>query len=196
VRNFHRERCRLAALAITVTASITPAAAAEYWSAAKPVTEELLDEAVVQGRRLLDLRVAMVEAEDRFYARYNALNQRDEFDIECLVYKGTDTQFTERNCFTRAWVQAVREDAFAQLEAIGRATEVDKDMPGETAARPRSLPANLKLTAMFPEYKDNMLTLLRKHPELGRMAREREQLQARYEAERRKRMKGKAVRLE
>jgi hypothetical protein len=191
MNDMQRKGSLTAVLAIVAAVSLAPVTAAEYWTVPRPDTEELLDEAAVQGYRLLDLRTAMVEAESRFYARYNELNSRDEFDIECEEYRGIDTNFIERHCHTRAWKEAAHQESIAVYDAIDRQSN-----DGDSGARPRFLPANLALQALFPEYKDNLLQLLSRHPDLRRLADERQQLGKRYDTERRKRTKGKLVRIE
>jgi hypothetical protein len=44
------------------------------------------------------LRQAVVEAEDRFHARYNELNDNDDFDVNCRQEARTGTKLERRIC--------------------------------------------------------------------------------------------------
>ncbi len=135
----------------------------------------ILDEISVQGYRLSRLRQEIVEAEDRFFALYNDLNTRDEFDIVCQTVQHTGTIMKSRSCFPRIVEIATGAEAEAFADAI------DRNSSGDKAARPRATPASVVLAAKSPEYKDNILRLLRKHPELRALVSERDALQRRYD---------------
>jgi hypothetical protein len=126
---------------------------------------ESTEEVLVRGTRLRDLRAAIVTAEDRFYEQYNALNKVDDFDIECIRDAHTGTRIPQRRCFARVLREA---------------------MP------PNTDPAAV-WAARYDEYRDNMLYLLKMHPELRHLASEGEAAQRRYDAEYRRRLKGRAV---
>ncbi len=147
-----------------------------------------LDEVVVRGQRLALLREEIVEAEDRFYARYNELNSNDEFDIVCQRRQRTGTIMVTRVCFPRIVEIATGTEAAAIAEAYDR-----NKYNGEgedKAARPQGTPASVVLAAKSPEYKAGMLRLLRKHPELRALVAEQEELQRRYDRARKKQSRG------
>lgn len=47
---------------------------------------------------ILALRFRLQEAEDSMYAKFNELNSRDEFDVDCRVIRHTRSHIAERNC--------------------------------------------------------------------------------------------------
>ena len=47
---------------------------------------------------ILALRYRLHEAEDAMYARFNELNSRDEFDIDCKVIRHTRSYIAQRSC--------------------------------------------------------------------------------------------------
>lgn len=151
--------------------------------------EDTLDEVVVQGRKLYELRKQIVEAEDRFVARYNELNQKHEYDIHCHPQEQTTgTLLRSRVCKVQIVEEAERDEARDLLDMMNSAT-------------PASAMAHAPTTAMVAQtheddYRQNMLSLLRQYPELRKMAIERGDLAKRYDAERKKRLKGKLVLIE
>jgi hypothetical protein len=85
-----------------------PFAMAAATVTAKPAVEEL-DEVVVKGDHLWQIRNAIREAEDRFYARYNALNANKDFDVTCerrAPYLGTRIATESGRCGIAFYVKA------------------------------------------------------------------------------------------
>src|SRR5690349_6707097 len=62
--------------------------------------QQTLEEVIVSGSHLkpYELRQRIVEAEDRFYSRYNEINDEDEFDVNCIVVASTGTNLKHRIC--------------------------------------------------------------------------------------------------
>lgn len=139
------------------------------------MTEQVLDEAVVSGTRLWDLRQAVIKADDAFYALFNELNQNDDFDMHCRVERLIGLHITQRMC-RPGYLEAAQAD---------EAREALASMKGEpaTIAAP---PAHV-LLQREAEWRDNLLAVINSDPRLQKLFRERERLQRSYEAERDKR---------
>jgi hypothetical protein len=147
---------------------------------------EDMDEVVVTGRRLRELRAAAIEAEDRFYALYNDLNKVDDFDIECSADAPTGSRLDRRSCVTNVQLEA-RQDHGSQYVQMMQARAA-----GATATQPHTHPEQA-LQMRQQEYLENALYLLKVHPELLRLMRERDLAVKRYEVELRKRFRRRAV---
>jgi hypothetical protein len=135
---------------------------------------KVMDEIVVTGRRLRELRDALTVAEDRFYALYNALNKVDDFDIVCVKDVPTGTHFSRRLCISKLQRRAQHEYGveFAQMMQI-------RALQGN-AAPPASHP-QLALQERYKEYLQGTLNLLNANPELQQLMQEREAAAQRYE---------------
>jgi hypothetical protein len=131
-----------------------------------------LPEVVVESKRLYQLRKEMIQVEDKFYALYNKLNTDQEFDVHCTMHTPTGTHLQERVCRVRFYEDA--QAAWARSQITG-----DYSPPPDLVALERA-----------PEYKRNALSVINAHPELRRLVKEREALEKRYLATRKKRFKG------
>jgi hypothetical protein len=177
-------------IVVVVTAGIM---GARLCGATQP---EISDEVLVHGTRLKELRTAIAEAEDRFYVRYNELNMVDAYDIECGMDAHTGTKLKQRRCFTRLQLEAKAQNA---REVIAMFQEQDRD-PADGVIKKPGRPPNTDPQAVwlarFDDYRDNMLYLLKMNPDLRRLARERERAEERYDAEYKRRLKGRLVHIE
>jgi hypothetical protein len=174
-------------------------------NAGRESTEEIL----VRGTRLRELRAAIVTTENRFYKQYNALNKVDDFDIECVRDAHTGTRIPQRRCLTRVVREAMARQGSEAAEYFQQQATVHEYVPGQTsdsaqAGDPgpagmtgRGRPPNTDPTAVwaarYDEYRDNMLYLLKMHPELRQLASEGEAARKRYDAEYQRRLKGRLV---
>ena len=61
------------------------------------------DEVVVQGRNFGTLRLEIQRAEEALYARFNAINSKDEFDITCDREVLTGSKIPRRVCRANFW---------------------------------------------------------------------------------------------
>jgi hypothetical protein len=92
-----------AALAVMATAVLLQPSAIAAPDFAAGRQEEELDEVIVKGNRLWQIRKAITDTEDRFYARFNKLNSDNDFDIycsrirRCLPVFYMDAQMEEAN---------------------------------------------------------------------------------------------------
>lgn len=157
--------------------------AAQSQGASAPATphrEDSLDEVVVHGTKLDEIMQEMVQAEDRFFARYNELNTNDDFDMHCAQEARVGTAIRRRAC------RAVYMNKAFEVEGQNHA-EAMKEMTQEPPRPWRPpLPATITIEARRKDYQQNMRDVVRRNPELIKMLRERYELGKRYEAKRRK----------
>jgi hypothetical protein len=154
---------------------------------------EPLDEVVITAplRKLGELRAAIVDAEDRFYERYNRLNANDDFDIECSLQARGTTLIKERVCEPKYVAEVKAQDGRAAVEAAlacGADLEDIVRYGGcgyipmtETIAQGRA-----------PEARRQLLDVINRDEELRRMIQERDELQRRYEEARSKQFQDRA----
>lgn len=152
---------------------LAPAAPAQL-----PAPVPQLDEVIVEGQRLYQMRQRIVAAEERFYALYNELNKNDEFDVHCVNEAPLGTRLLQRVC--RVNFIATAEAEFAVSFVAQLAGEA-----GGGSAKPPALVALERET----EYKAAMLKVVKDHPELLRLLLERNKQEDLYNAARRKRFK-------
>lgn len=161
-----------------------------------------LDEVLIRGTRLRELRAAIVVAENRFYQRYNDLNKVDDFDIECAQDIHTGQRVPQRRCFTKLQKKAMAQQGKEVVEMFQRQAAILPDGPGQSgsgpgpagmtgAGRPPNTDPLVVWLSRYDEYRENMLYLLKAHPELRRMAQDAEKAKQRYDDEYRRRMKGR-----
>lgn len=151
-----------------------------------------LDEIVVRGTRLSGLRAAIVEAEDRFYARYNEINEIRDFDISCIMDADTGQKKKFRRCRTQLQVRARTQEATDIITDLQRHTSLvgagdpwarrtsNIDIMGEHATREE-------------QFRQHFLMLVNTHPELRSLLDDREAAAALYEKERARRSKGRLI---
>ena len=155
-------------------------------AAALPERDTTLDSVLVEGKRttLEQLRQEMVRIEDRFYERYNTLNTRHDFDVHCVVEAPLGTRFRSRYCravfVSKALQEEGREDTLYRQR-------IHTTPGGETVViGTPPPPAIQEIEIRRPEFRDNLRNVVRQHPELLQLLRERYALAERYEAIRRK----------
>jgi hypothetical protein len=137
--------------------------------------EQELDEVIVSGMTLREMREAIVAAEQRFYDLYNELNQDDDFDIHCREHAPLGTRIKQRQCLIAFQEEAQMMYARAMLN-------------GEYSADPVMMALELR-----DEFRRNALAIINGDARLLRLVKERERLEEKYKAERRKRFKGRWI---
>lgn len=137
--------------------------------------DEELEEVVVRGTKLWQMREAIVNAEKRFYALYNELNTNDDFDVHCDLEAPLGTRLKSRVCRV-AYVADAQAD-FAQALLAGYEAPSPEIVQLERA----------------DEYRAAALKVINGDKRLLKLARERERLEAKYLEERRKRFKGRWI---
>lgn len=155
------------ALSDSIPVAETPAAA-----------EEELDEVVVQGTRLWQMREAIVEAEERFYALYNELNTNDDFDLRCRQEAPLGTRLKKRICRVAFHEEAMTEQAQALLR-------------GGYAPDPQMV-----LLQRNDEYRKNVQAVVNGNRRLRNLLRERARLEEKYKEEHRRRFKDRWIIIE
>jgi hypothetical protein len=119
------------------------------------------DEVIVSANRLWQIRKAMIETEDRFYARYNKLNADGDFDMICGVSAPLGTRIQSRRCQVSFVIDA-------------QFTAANAELTGGFAP-----PPELVLLERYDEYRRHALRIINNDPELRRLIRQREMLGAR-----------------
>jgi hypothetical protein len=169
------------------------AVAAEPPAGTSVDADELLDEVEVRGTRLWELRAAVIEAENRLFARYNDLNRDDDFDVSCHTDAPTGTRFLRRYCWTRLREREEQNDAAAYVDwATG--TIIDPKTY-EVRHRDDHLPtvqAQVRVQERAEDYAKNLIKLLQDHPELRKLAKQYGEARRRYEAAIQARRKSKS----
>jgi hypothetical protein len=170
--------------AVLVAASLL----AQSNSYAASSTEKLsqLDQIdVYADRTLSQLRRDLVEAEDRFYAEYNELNDNDEFDVNCQRDPRTGSRLVLRICRAAYQEEAIRESSREGLEMQQRFQDECRN-GACSAPRTPPVPAGVTILAREPEFKRNMRSVVSRSRVLRRLLKERAEAQARLEAAQRR----------
>ena len=136
-----------------------------------------LEEIVVTGDRTLSAaREAIVEAEDRFYNRYNELNTDDKFDIKCRMQE-QGSKFRVRVCIPRYVEEGTHAEAMKLL------------MPSSVGGAVMLASSETVGASLRAELKKRTLDLVRKDPELMRALLERARLEQYYQQLRKEKFK-------
>ncbi|MBK6674864.1 MAG: hypothetical protein IPG49_15925 [Proteobacteria bacterium] len=72
--------------------------------------------------KLDELRQQVIALEDKFYERYNDVNQNDDFDINCIMEAKTGTRFVKRSCrpaYQEAALRREGKDCAISVQDIG-----------------------------------------------------------------------------
>ncbi len=159
--------------AAATTPDVTPPADTATTASAKP--DEPPDEVIVLGKRLSQMRKAVTDADDRFFARYNEINKDHDFDVHCIVEAPVGTLIKRRTC--RPVFQEKGDEDYARslLDGTG------------------AIPPEIVRLLHQDEYHKHMLEVVRANPELMKMVSERDVLKKQYEAELKRRMKDKWI---
>lgn len=136
-------------------------------------TPEELDRVDVYGTpaAVWTLRQAVIEAEDRFFSRYNELNRNDDFDVNCRVEARTGTRLNTRTCRPLYQEVAVQEGAKQAVELRQKfQSEGGRALLGSNSP---PVPAAIAIMARRPEFERNMRSVVQSHPELLALLEER-----------------------
>ena len=170
-----------AALALLPSVHAAEPAANDFAATVATTTAEL-EEVIVSGKldSLSQLRKAMDRAEDRVYSRYNEINQRNDYDIDCITEAPLGSRQKARTCQPRYVSEALHEDAF---DALFRNQN--------SASRLRSVAA---LGAGRQTYlRKALLEAAQKDPEMQRAMIEHALLKQRYEKVLKEKLAGRRV---
>jgi hypothetical protein len=148
---------------------------APHSAAARAAATEELDEFVVQGKKLYQMRKDIIDAEKLFISAYNELNTDKDFDLSCSMYTPTGTHISSFVCKPAFFARAQEDEA---SNAIGGYFALD---------------AQIVWLERQDEYRKHALAVINSHPELLRLIRNREKLEEIFYKSRQERMKGRLV---
>ncbi len=138
---------------------------------------EELEQVNVLGSKVepWQLRQAIIEAEDRFYKRYNELNSDNDFDMTCRVEARTGTRLVTRTCKPLYQENAVQEGA-------KQAVEIRQVFQDSHILVSPPVPAAIAIMARRSEFERHMRSVVLGSPELGSLLKERAAAVERLEA--------------
>jgi len=171
----NRQYMRIQFSAILISLGACLAFASETGTDAANSRSEVLDEVVVSGTRVRELRAAVIKAEDRLLARYNELSQDDDLDIECLQFTPTGTRMSYRYCLTK--LQKHEQERYAN-DFLTRMRNSDVPTGGGTPISE----VKLRLFERSEDYRENLLRLLQENPDLRELVGQRAEALRHYEA--------------
>lgn len=170
----------LLVLALSVSGPVATAAT-ESQAEQDIMSVTTLDEVVVTGRldSLSGLQKALIEAENRFYARWNELNDDDRLDVLCRAEAPTGRRVSRRRCDARV------VDDFTHEEAMVLYRSADANVKVRTTDDIRQRVAL--------ELKRRTLLLIDQDPELRLALLQRARLQQMYDDTRARKFSGRRV---
>jgi len=158
--------CRTA-LAL-VSLCLLPAAAAmasQRDDTVRSPAGDAMEEVVVTGKTIGEMRRDIERAEDRFYNAYNELNPDGRFRVNCRLEARPGTRILGHLCTAAFFEDAQGEEARGILRS---------ESP---------TPAEMIYQARLPEFRQNVIKVVAANPQLARLLFERVELQRRYERE-------------
>jgi hypothetical protein len=128
------------------------------------------------------LRSEMAKAEQDYIALYNKLNTDREFDIVCVTDRPTGSSIPVQTCQARYLLHAKAAAATERMQSAVAA--------GQSTGPANATGANVGATAgggamagrqdKLQAFRQNMLDILQKSPELQALGKQRDELQKRY----------------
>ena len=165
----------------TIEVAERPLAAAA--SLVKPAPEAPLDEVVIEAQRenekMSEMHAQLDSLENQFYVEYNKFNTDHRYDVACRTVAVTGSHVERRVC----------QPAF-----IAKDTEnLRSGFPGDPADASAHWSSALNSTSALnlqkmPDYQKNMVEVVRAHPELLKLLKQRSEVVERYEALRRRKL--------
>lgn len=192
-------RCHLKTIARTTLLACVIFAPLAYSASESdpPAGQSSVPEVVVEATRanLVKLGKEIQVAELRYYELYNTLNKKREYAINCARRARTGSRFEHNECEPVFQSDAEAEQAREFMLAIGGGDQVSGTAGGVTGPAVAGRPSATGQVAMGtyaasgpvieqarPGFKQNMLEVTRRSPELTRMAQEHLAMWKRYEA--------------
>jgi hypothetical protein len=133
---------------------------------------------------LQEMREELVRLEDRFYARYDELNTKDEFDIHCFKEARTGTRIIKRTCRARYEEDAVVAEG--QQDTETRQVFENTLRFGKPQTPGPAAPAIMAILSRLDEFRANMKSVVSRDTQMLGLLHDRAELAKRYEAARRK----------
>ncbi len=135
------------------------------------------------------LRTEMARAERAFFDLYNKANTNPEFAIVCRMETPTGTNFAVRVCQPRYVMEATARSASERLQsAVAAGTTTGAANANGPNAGAVVAAAGDVAAGKDQAFKQNMLDVMQKSPELQALGKKRDELQVRYNEA----MKGKS----
>ncbi len=146
-----------------------------------------LDEVVVNGAQLDQVMKELVEAEDRFFRRYNELNTKNDFDIQCQKEARIGTRLKKRHCRAGFEEKAIAEEG----QEAGKIFQSIQDQFRQGASNPvvgggPLVPGVQVMEMRRPEFREHMKEVVSRNPELIELLQKHAELIDRYNDLRRK----------
>jgi len=140
-----------------------------------------LDEVVVNGAQLDQVMKELVEAEDRFFRRYNELNTKDDFDIQCQKEARIGTRLQKRHCRAGFEEKAIAEEG----QEAGKIFQSIQDQFRQGASSPviqggPLVPGVQVVEMRRPEFREHMKDVVSQNPELIELLQQHAELIERY----------------
>jgi hypothetical protein len=120
-------------------------------AAPAPEPAAAIDEVIVPGRRPENLRVEIERLEGVVYERWNALNSKDEFDIQCLEMEPTGSNITQRTCAPNFVIQAESRATQDAVRGRSRADSFSGEAAQIMAQKSRELTEEMQRVAREDE---------------------------------------------
>jgi hypothetical protein len=138
--------------------------------AAEPVPPN--DQVVVQATRANLARLAeeVKKAEYRFYQRYNELNTKRDYAIQCTTEARPNSRFTNSSCKPLFQTKAEEDESREFFMELSRQYSA------------AGVPAPVAVAAGRPAYQKNVLEVTKRSPDLSRLLGEHNRLLRQYEA--------------
>lgn len=145
--------------------------------AANSSSEQTLDEVIIIAERMepWELRSKLIELEDRFYERFNAINDRDEYDVNCIVTASTGTNLKHRECRPVFEARAIQKQATEMF-----LVRQDVQYFGTRAVRLHGdlgMPAIAEIEVIRPRYRAHMVSLVQGDETLQELLKQRAALE-------------------
>jgi len=154
-----------------ILAAVALILAAEAAQASPPETNQPIPEVKVTAR-IAALRAEMLILEDKFYAEYNRLNADHQFDMRCDEEVPTGSRLESRQC----------RPVFVERAQADYAKNYINDLQSKDGlALTPPPPASTAIMGKWSAFEKNMLTSIRRHPELRKLINERNAAEKRYE---------------
>lgn len=161
--------CRTTLALLAVSVLPIAAIASQRDDAVRSPAGDAIEEVVITGKTIGEMRRDIERAEDRFYNAYNELNPDRRFNVNCRLEARTGSRILGHLCTASFFEDAQGEEARAFLR-------------GESTT-----PAEMIYQARLPEFRQNVVKVVAANPQLAKLLFERVELQRRYERELRSR---------
>lgn len=126
------------------------------------------DEVIVIGeRRVLDLRIEMLQLEKTAYEVFNQFNDERRFDIHCRMHQPTGTRFETQVCEPEFEIEAKRTHAahyFENMRDMLNQIAAGAPVPSERTP-PNYVPPEALIASQQKAYRNKLKDVAEQHPE-------------------------------